>query len=158
MAVRGGIGVLVTNDAPGVRKTFSQEGCVRIAGSTWPKNAGGLLVRKSLLGLILDSMLVFNVQRGAKRRAHCAARMTHRNPITRMMGRMSQSRRSRSDVFMLGCVDRQPDKDRGAGICCFIVARAFEPDASVVSVHDATGDGKPKSRTATLELGLTGGM
>ena len=45
-----GNGVLVTKDAPGVRKISSQLGCVRMAGSIAWMNPAGRCVRKSLFG------------------------------------------------------------------------------------------------------------
>ena len=106
-------------------------------GSMASTNPVGLLVRKSLFGSRLDSILVSSFQLGEKRSAHCPATITHRNPITRIMGIMIQSDRSRSDVFIAMPVDRQSHKDRCARVRCFVVARTFKPDASVMSVHNA---------------------
>jgi hypothetical protein len=61
----GGGAVPVTKEAPGVRKTFTQAGCVRMAGSTGSTNPPGL-VRKSLFGLSLDSISASSVQVGEK--------------------------------------------------------------------------------------------
>lgn len=102
-AARGG--VPVTNAAPGVRKTLIHPGCVRMDGSTGSMNPLGWFVRKSLFGSRLDSILASSCQRGEKRSAHCPATITNRNPITRMIGMMIQSCRSRSIVFMAMSID-----------------------------------------------------
>jgi hypothetical protein len=55
-------GVLVANEAPGVRKKLAQAGCVRMEGSTGSMNPFGLPVRKSLFGSRLDSILASSCQ------------------------------------------------------------------------------------------------
>ena len=89
-----GTGVNVLKVAPGVRKNSSQEGGVRMAGSTGSISPWGMLVRKSLFGLRFDPILVSSSQRGEKRTAHCPATITHRKPINIMRRMMIQSRRS----------------------------------------------------------------
>lgn len=100
VAVKVGNGVRVgnDNDAPGVRKTSIQAGLVRIAGSRGSIKLTGRLVRKSLLGLRFDPILVFSFQLGAKRSAHPLAKMIQKNPnnriktMTRAESRLSFSR------------------------------------------------------------------
>ena len=91
-AVGTGAGVLVANDAPGVRNTSAQAGCVRMAGSRGSKKPIGLDVRKLLFGSRRDSMLVSNLQLGAKRSAHPLVIKMHRNPKRRIRRMMIQSR------------------------------------------------------------------
>lgn len=95
-----GTGVPVMNAAPGVRKRLIHAGSVRMEGSTGSINPPGRRVRKSLFGSRFESILVFNFQLGEKRRAHCPATITHRNPIPRIRGITTQSRRSCSRTFM----------------------------------------------------------
>lgn len=137
-----GSGVLVSNKAPGVRKTLIHTGCVRMEGSRGSRKSLGRLVRKLLFGSMLDPILVFSFQLGEKRIAHCPARITHRNPISRIMRMMIQSRRSRSGAFssrpiLFLLFQWQADEDRCARVVHFIVAGAFEPDTSVVRFHNA---------------------
>jgi hypothetical protein len=106
VVVAGGNRVPVAKDAPGVRKRLIQDGAVRMDASTGSINPPGLRVRKSLFGSRLESILAFIFQPGEKRTANCPAKITHRNPIRRMIGIMSQSRRSRSDVFILESTER----------------------------------------------------
>ena len=75
-----GIGVRVEKDAPGVRKTSSQAGFVRMDGSSGSKKPTGRLVRKSLLGLRFEFMLAANLQLGSKRNAQPLAKMMQMNP------------------------------------------------------------------------------
>ena len=95
------VGVLVSGMifvgmiALGVWYKLTQIAFVRMAGSMGSMKSLGRLVRKSLFGSILDSILVFSFHFGAKRIAHCPARLTHRNPKRRMTRMMIQSRRSR---------------------------------------------------------------
>ena len=149
-----GSGVPVVNEAPGVRKTLIHTGFVRISGSTGSMNPLGLRVRKSLFGSSLDSISAFSFQLGEKRKAHCPATITHRNPSSRMMKIMIQSCRSCSNAFMGRSIDRQSHKDGCARIHYFVVVRTYEPDASMMSVHNAACDRKPKTRTAAFEFSL----
>ena len=87
-------GTLVSNDEPGVRKTLSQAGCVRMDRSRGSSNSLGRLVRKSLFGSMFDLISVFSFQVGAKRIAHPPARITHKNPNKRMIRMIIQSRLS----------------------------------------------------------------
>ena len=57
-----GNGVPVTKDAPGVRNTLIQLGCVRMDASTGSMNPSGLWVRKLLFGSRWESISVFNCQ------------------------------------------------------------------------------------------------
>ena len=153
-----GTGVLVLNRAPGVRNDASQEGGVRIAGSTGAILLMGMFVRKSLFGLSLDPILVSSLQLGEKRTAHCPATITHKKP-SRMMSRiMIQSRRSFSRACIVASVGREFHIYRCPRICRFVITGAFQPDASAVDVDDAARNGQTQPRTAALELGLTGGM
>jgi hypothetical protein len=97
LAAPAGGGVPVTNLAPGVRKTLTQAGCVRMAGSTGSTASPGL-VRKSLLGLMPDCILAGSFQFGEKTRARCPAQITHRNPSSRMRRTINQSWRSRRSL------------------------------------------------------------
>jgi hypothetical protein len=92
-------GILVANEAPGVKKTLIHAGGVRMDGSRGSRRLLGRLVRKSLFGSMLDLMSVFNLQVGAKRIAHPPARITHRKPKRRMTRMMTQSRLSFSGAF-----------------------------------------------------------
>jgi hypothetical protein len=107
----GGTGVRVGKEAPGVRNPLIQTGWVRMEGSRGTKKPLGLSVRKSLSGSRFDRMFVSSLQRGAKRIAQLPARMTHRNPINRMIRMITQSRRSCSvgfpGSFIVTCF-RQP--------------------------------------------------
>lgn len=94
-----GTGVRLGSDAPGVRKTSIHAGCVSMEGSRGSRNSLGCFVKKSLFGSIWEPILVFILQVGEKWIAHCPARMTHRNPIKRMLRMMIQSRRFRSRGF-----------------------------------------------------------
>jgi hypothetical protein len=67
--VTAGNGVPVTNEAPGVRNTSIQLGCVSMEASIASINPSGLRVRKSLFGSSCESILVLSCQRGAKRSA-----------------------------------------------------------------------------------------
>src|SRR5574342_519733 len=122
-------------------------------GSTGSMNPAGLRVRKSLFGSRLDSILAFSFRLGGKRSAHCPAAITHRNPISRMMRIMIQSCRSCSNAFIDRSVDRQSHKDRCARIHYFVVTGAFEPDPSVMGIHNAAGNRKPDAGAATFEFG-----
>jgi len=153
-----GSGVLVVNEAPGVRKTLIQTGCVRISGSTGSMNPLGLRVRKSLFGSMLDAMSVSSFQLGEKRSAHCPAAIIHRNPINRIMRIMIQSYRSCSNAFIGRSVDWQSHKDCCAGIRYFVVVGAFEPDTSMMGIHDAACNRKSQTGTAAFEFGLARGM
>lgn len=95
-----GTGDLASTDAPGVRYTLNQTGCVMMDGSRGSKNPKGRFVRKSLFGSRFDCILVFSFQVGEKRIANCAARMTHRNPRRRMIRIMIQSRLSCSGALL----------------------------------------------------------
>ena len=105
VGVAVGNGVPVTKAAPGVRKRLIQAGAVRMDASTGSMNPPGLRVRKSLFGSRLESISAVIIQLGEKRTANSPARITHSNPIRRMIGIMSQSRRSRSDAFIIGSID-----------------------------------------------------
>lgn len=59
---------------------------------------------------------------------------------------------------MFESINRQAHMDRRARAGLFVVAAAFDPDASVVGVDDATRNGQPQPRAATFELGPAGGM
>ena len=85
-------------------------------------NSLGRLVRKSLFGLMPESMSAFSFQLGEDRKAQPAAKITQRNPTNNMMKIMIQSFRSRSTAFIVGSVDWQPHKDSRAGISLFVVA------------------------------------
>jgi len=149
-----GSGVPVMNEAPGVRKTLIHIGFVRMAGSTGSMNPPGLRVRKSLFGSRLDSMLASSFQLGEKRSAHCPAAITHRNPISRIMRIMIESCRSCSNTFIGRSIDRQSHKDRCPGIRYFVVTRTFEPDTSVMSIHNAVCNCKSQARPPSFEFGL----
>ena len=139
VAVPVGRGIRVSKEAPGVRKTSIQAGLVRMAGSRGSKKPTGRLVRKSLLGLRFDPMLVFNFQRGAKRSAHPLARMIQINPNKRIrIIMMPESRRSFSRVFIETSLDGEAHVDCGAREGLFVVTGAFQPDVSVMRVYDAT--------------------
>lgn len=155
MPVVDGNDVPVASEAPGVRKTLIHAGFVRMAGSTGSMNPLGLRVRKSLFGSRLDSILVSSSQRGVKRRAHSPASRMQKSPNRRMRTMITQSRLSCSNAFIdVSIIDRQPHVNRGARIDSFVMARAFEPDAPVVCVHNAARDGKPQPGTTTFEFGL----
>jgi hypothetical protein len=157
--VIAGIGVPVTNTAPGVRKRFSQAGCVNMDELTGSINPAALWVRKSLLGSRLESISAFSVQRGENRSAQPPARMTSRKPTPKIKGMINQSRRSCSGTFMdRSIVDWQAHKDRGARVCRFIVTWAFEPDAPMMSINHPARNGKPKTRSTSLEFCFSGGM
>jgi hypothetical protein len=149
-----GSAVAVVKEAPGVRKTLIHTGFVRMAGSTGSMNPLGLRVRKSLFGSRLDSISAFSFQLGEKRSAHCPAASIHRNPINRIMRIMIQSYRSCSNAFMGRSVDWQSHKDCCAGIRYFVVVVAFEPDASMMGIHDAARNRKSQTGPTTLEIGL----
>jgi hypothetical protein len=89
-----GAGVLVSNNAPGVRKILIHAGCVRMEGSRGSRKSLGRLVRKLLFGSILDPILVFSFQLGEKWIPHCPASITQTNPKRRIMRMTTQSRRS----------------------------------------------------------------
>lgn len=89
-----GNGVPVVNEAPGVRKTLSHEGFVRIAGSIGSMKPPGRRVRKSLFGSRFESKLVSSAQLGEKRSAHPLARRIQKTPNRRMRNMMIQSRLS----------------------------------------------------------------
>ena len=96
-------GTSVEKEAPGVRKTSSQAGLVRMDGSRGSKNPMGMFVRKSLSGLRFDPISAGSLQFGAKRSAHPLERMMQMNPTKRINNmRRSESRlsRSRSRTFM----------------------------------------------------------
>jgi hypothetical protein len=147
-----GNGVPVVNEAPGVRKRLTQTGSVRMEGSTGSMNPLGLRVRKSLFGLRLESISAFSFQLEEKRNAHCPATITHKNPIKRMIGTMSQSRRSCSMAFIGKSMEWQSHKDRRAGIRRFVVTRTLKPDTSMMSIHDAACNGKPEAGSPSLEF------
>lgn len=153
-----GIGVLVLNVAPGVRNDASQEGGVRIAGSTGAILLMGMFVRKSLFGLSFDPILVSSFQRGEKRTAHCPATITHRNPRRMISRMMIQSRRSFSRACIAASIGRESYVDRCTRICRFVITGAFQPDSSAVGVDDAARNRQSQPRTATLKLGLAGGV
>lgn len=92
-------GMLVGNDAPGVRKTLIHTGCVRMEGSRGSRKPLGRLVRKTLFGSMLDPISVSNLQVGEKRIAHPPARLTQRNPMSKMTRMMIQSRLFLSGAF-----------------------------------------------------------
>jgi hypothetical protein len=92
-------GMLVSNAAPGVKKTLIHAGCVRMEGSRGSRKSLGRLVRKSLFGSMLDPMSVSNLQVGAKRIAHPPARIIQRKPTRRITRMMTQSRLSFSGAF-----------------------------------------------------------
>ena len=113
VAVKVGNGVRVGNDnaAPGVRKTSIQTGLVRIAGSRGSIKLTGRLVRKSLLGLRFDSILVSSFQLGAKRSAHPLAKMIQKNPNNRIKTMMMPESRlsfSRGLVCIETSIHREP--------------------------------------------------
>ena len=151
-----GTGVLVLNVAPGVRNDASQEGGVRIAGSTGAILLMGMFVRKSLFGLSFDPILVSSFQLGEKRTAHCPATSTHRNPRRMISRMMIQSRRSFSRACIAASIGRESYVHRCPRICRFVISGAFQPYASAVGVDDAAGNGESQPRTAALELGLAG--
>lgn len=150
--VPSGNGVLVINEAPGVRKRLIQTGSVRMEGSTGSMNPLGLRVRKSRFGSRFESILAFSFQLGEKRNAHCPATITHKNPISRMMGTISQSRRSFSEAFIDKSVEWQSHKDGCARIGRFVVTRTLKPDASMMSIHDAACNSKPEAGSAPFEF------
>ena len=92
-------GALVRNDAPGVRKTLIHTGCVRMEGSRGSRKPLGRLVRKALSGSMLDPISVSIFQVGEKRIAHPPARITQRNPMSKMTRMMIQSRLFLSGAF-----------------------------------------------------------
>jgi len=133
-----GNGILVSKDAPGVRKLFCQIGLVRMAGSRGAKKSTGRLVRKSMLGLRFDPILEFSFQLGAKRSAQPLAKMMQMNPnnrIRRMI--IPESRLSFSRVFMETSVYGETHIDGGAGVGLFVMTCTFQPDTSVMRVDDA---------------------
>ncbi len=157
--VIAGIGVPVTNEAPGVRKILIQPGCVNMDELTGSINPSALWVRKSLFGSRLKSIFAFSVQRGENRSAHPPAMMTSRKPTPKIKGMINQSRRSCSGTFIdRSIVDWQAHKDRGARVCLFIVTRAFEPDTPMMSINDPASNGKPKTGSTPLEFCFSGGM
>ena len=138
--VVGGNGVPVMIVTPGVRKS-AQPDCVRIEASTGSMNPSGLPATKVLFGSISESILAFSSQPGEKRNASCPATSTRRNPTTKMMmTTIVQSSCSRSTTFIFRPVDWQSHKYRCAGVCCFVMSRAFQPDASLVSVDNPARD------------------
>lgn len=154
-----GEGVRVGNEAPGVRKTLSQAGLVRMAGSSGSMKLTGRLVRKSLLGSRFDPILVFSLQLGAKRIAHPLARMIQKNPNNRIrMIRMPESRLSFSRVVMETSIDRKADVDCGARVGLFVVTRTLQPDTSAMCLDNAARDGESQPGTAAFEFGLSRGM
>ena len=96
-----GNGVPVTNDAPGVRNTSIQLGCVKMEASIASINPSGLLVRKSLFGSSCESILVLSCQCREKRSASRPAASTHRKPMIKMIRTTIQSFRPRSTTFII---------------------------------------------------------
>ncbi len=132
-----GNGVRVGSKIPGVRNTLIHAGWVRMAGSMGSIKLAGRLVRKSLLGLRLEPILVFSFQLGAKRSAHQRARMMQMNPNNRIrIIMMPEPRLSCSRVCMETPINRETHIHCRAGVSLFIVTRALEPDATVVRIYD----------------------
>src|SRR5215207_7997386 len=152
--VRAGGRVPVTKEAPGVRKTLIQAGCVKMAGSRGCTNSFG--VRKESLSSRRDSISVSKRQFGEKRNASCPAAMTEMNPITKMMMTMIQSFRSCSTILMF--IDWQSHIYRCARICRFVMPGALQPDAPVVCIDNPACNGEPEPGSSAFEFGLAGGM
>jgi hypothetical protein len=93
-------GIIVGNEAPGVRAAFIHAGFVRMAGSTGSMNPTGLLVRKSLFGLSADCTFVSISQCGVKRSAQPPASRIPKSPNRRMKAMTIQSRLSFSVALM----------------------------------------------------------
>jgi hypothetical protein len=157
VSVYVGMGVNVLKDAPGVRKNSSQEGGVRMAGSTGSISSWGMLVRKSLFGLSFDPISVFSSQRGEKRTASCPATITHRKPINIIRRIMIQSRRSCSRAR---CTAASMYGEANVNSCprvrLFIVAGTLQPDTPAVCIDDATRNGQAQARATAFKLGLAG--
>ncbi len=150
-----GNGVRVANDAPGVRNTSNHAGLVRMAGSRGSKKLTGRLVRKSLLGLRFDPMLVSSFQLGAKRSAHPLVMMMQMNPNSRIKIMIMTELRlsfSRDLVFMETSIDREAHVDCGARVGLFVMTCALQPDASAVRVYDAARNGESQPGTAAFEF------
>lgn len=157
VAVSVGTGVNVLNDAPGVRKNSSQEGGVRMAGSTGSISPRGMLVRKSLFGSRFDPILVSSFQRGEKRAASCPATIMHRKPKNIIRRIMIQSRRSFSRARCTAAsMYRDTDVNRCSRLRLFVVAWTLQPYTSTVGIHDAARNGQPQSRAAAFKFGLAG--
>ncbi len=157
VTVSVGTGVNVLKDAPGVRKNPSQEGGVRMAGSTGSISPCGMFVRKSLFGLRFDPILVSSSQRGAKRTAHCPATITHRNPRNIMSRIMIQSRRSCSRVrCMTASMYREVNINGCTRVRLFIVAGTLQPYTPAVRIDNATRNGETQPWAATFKFGLSG--
>lgn len=153
-AVAVALGIRVGNNAPGVRITLIQSGWLRMSESTGSTNPPGRRVRKSLFGSRFDPRSAFNFQLGGKRTAQDPTTNTHMNPIRMITAITIQSRRSCSDTFTGVPIDRQPHKDRRAGICRFVEARAFKPDTAAMCINYAACDGKSQARAATPKFGF----
>jgi len=151
-----GICVPVEIEAPGVRKLSIQAGLVRMDGSTGSMNFSGLRVRKSLFGSSLDSTLTSSSQWGLKRSAHLPASRSARSPNKRMSAMTVQSRLSFSVALMGKSIKRQTHMDRCAWTQLLVIARAFDPNTSVVRVGNASRNGKTQTWTTALEFGLAG--
>ncbi len=121
-----GNGVRVGSKIPGVRNTLIHAGWVRMAGSMGSMKLAGRLVRKSLLGLRFEPILVFSFQLGAKRSAHPLARMMQTNPNNRIrIIMMPESRLSFSRVCMETPINGETHVYRRAGVGLFVVTRAL---------------------------------
>ena len=134
-----GNGVRVGSKMPGVRNTLIHAGWVRMAGSMGSMRLAGRLVRKSLLGLKFEPILVFSFQLGAKRSAHPLARMMQMNPNNRIRIIMIPDPRL---SFSRGCMEMSIDGETHincrAGVGLFVMTRALQPDVAMVSVYYAT--------------------
>ena len=103
----------------------------------------GRLVRKSLLGLRFDPMLVFSFQLGAKRIAHPLARMIQMSPNNRIrIMTMIELRLSCScsRVFIETSLDGEAYVDCRAREGLFVVTGTLQPDTSAMRVDDAARD------------------
>lgn len=150
----GGAGVRVSKNAPGVRK-LTHTGLVRMAESRGSKKLTGRPVRKSLLGLRFDRMLVSSFQLGAKRSAHPLVMMMQMNPNSRIKIMIMTELRlsfSRGLVFIETSIDREAHVDCGARVGLFVMTCARQPDASAVRVYDTARNGESQPGTAALEF------
>ena len=149
---------MAEKEAPGVRAASIHPGWARMAGSTGSIKATGLFVRKSLFGSSLDSTFASSSQCGAKRSAQPPADRIPHSPNRRMKAMTAQSLRSCSVALMHASIEWQAHINRSSGIRFFVMTGALNPDASMVCIDNATGDGKSQTGSTTFETGFTGGV
>ena len=123
-------------------------------GSMGSMKLEGRLVRKSLLGLRFDPILVFNFQLGAKRSAHPLARIMQRNPNKRIRIIMmpDESRLSCLLVCMETSINGKTHIHGGARKGLFVMPGTLQPNATMVRIDDTTRNCQPQPRTTALEF------